>query len=80
MVTCPAFSIIRFTRRTYREFLNGLIHAEDLGKDLVVVESFQVNGSGAAGGHAQPAALAQHRIDLGLAGMHARIGIDEGRC
>ena len=37
-------------------------------KDLIVVKPFQMDGSGAAGGHTQPASFAQYRVDLCSAG------------
>ena len=42
------------------------IQRKNLRKDLIIVESFETDRAGPAGGHAKTASLAQHRIDLGL--------------
>ena len=59
-------------------FLSYLIQRENLCKDLIIIKAFEMDGTGSAGCHAQTAALAKHRIDLGLSGKRAPL--DEIGC
>ena len=49
-------------------FLTYFIQRKNLRKDLIIIESFEVNRTGSAGSHAETAAFAKYRIDLCLSG------------
>ena len=58
--------------------LNRFIHGKNLGENLIVVKPLQLDGTGAARGHAQATSFAQNRVDLRLA--RKRSFLDERRC
>ena len=49
--------------------LNRLVQREQLGKNLIGVETSVVDGTGSAGTHAEAAAFAEYRVDPSLAGI-----------
>ena len=56
------FVIINSSPITY------FIQRKNLSKDLIIIEAFEVDRTGSARCHAETAAFAKYRIDLGPAG------------